>query len=193
MDKMFIAHRINTLTELKELPTGVGLEFDIRDNNGDIVVEHDPYVGVLLLSDFLKEVGERFLIVNVKSEGIESRALKILEYFGKKDFFLLDCSFPMMYNLFQKGETRLAVRFSEFESIETVISLQGKVQWVWVDCFTHMPLTKEIECTLHEKGFKICIVSPELQNQADKRSEYMNYLQVNHIYIDAMCSKIKYY
>ena len=37
----------------------------------------------------------------------------------------------------------IAIRFSEFEGLDTILNMKGKVKWVWVDCFTKNPLTKE--------------------------------------------------
>ena len=85
------------------------------------------------------------------------------------------------------GEKRVAVRFSEYESMETALSLAGKAEWVWVDCFTKMPLTKDTYKEL-SKHFKICIVSPELQGKDVK--EIMVYKEMLKPFkIDAVCTK----
>jgi hypothetical protein len=39
------------------------------------------------------------------------------------------------------------------------------VEWVWVDCFTRFPLTTESAGRLQRAGFKLCLVSPELQGR----------------------------
>ena len=40
----FIAHRVNTLKELMELPTEYGVELDLRDDlNGRIYIQHNPF------------------------------------------------------------------------------------------------------------------------------------------------------
>ena len=189
---MLIAHRINTLAQLEELPPHVAIEFDVRDSGGLLLVEHDPFVPVepsLPLESFLEKVGERFLIVNIKSEGIEPRILTLLKEHSLERFFLLDCSFPMIVKLSNAGEKRIAVRYSEYESLETVFALQGKVSWVWIDCFTWFPLTKEEEQFLHVAGFNLCIVSPELQGQPEKIQTYKNMLATDNILVDAICTK----
>ena len=39
----YIAHRINTIKELKELDNHYGVELDLRDNlNGQIYISHNP-------------------------------------------------------------------------------------------------------------------------------------------------------
>ena len=187
---MLIAHRINTLEDLQKIPSTVAIEFDVRDSDGELSIEHDPFIPITVdIDTFLTNVGKRFLIVNIKSEGIEYKVLSLLQKYEIDRFFLLDCSFPMLVKLSSMGESRLAVRFSEYESIDTVLSLEKKVEWVWVDCFTKNPLTKDIEVQLHKAGFKLCYVSPELQQQPEKRQEYIKYFQTHDIHLDAVCTK----
>ena len=89
------------------------------------------------------------------------------------------------------GESRCAVRVSEYENIETVLSLSGMVDWVWVDCFTSFPLDKEEANQLKNSGFKLCLVSPELQGR-EKRSQVVEFRrQIEQLGIkgDAVCTK----
>jgi hypothetical protein len=191
---MFIAHRVNQLDETvaaKVFGAADGIEFDIRDTGGDIVVQHDPFLGGQLFTDFLKFCpSNKFYIVNVKSEGIELRAIADLEAHGIMQFFLLDCSIPMMVRLGKEGERRLAVRFSEYESLATVGVMASFVSWVWVDVFTQLPLTNAIETSIRNHGLKLCLVSPELQGQQEKIREYKHLLTLRSVNIDAVCSKL---
>ena len=187
---MFIAHRINTWQEENTLPEEVGIEFDVRDSNGKIIVTHDPFTDGEEFEIFLSKISKRFLIVNVKSEGIEQNILAILKKYAFEDFFLLDCSFPAVVKLISQGEDRIALRFSEFESIETIYSIADKIKWVWVDCFKNFPITKDIETKIHSLGLKICIVSPELQGRPEDIDNYNLFIKENNIIIDAVCSKI---
>ena len=57
------------------------------------------------------------------------------------------------------------MRVSEYESITTALTLAGRIDWVWVDCFTRFPLTSQEAQQLGAAGFKLCIVSPELQGR----------------------------
>jgi hypothetical protein len=186
---MIIAHRINTLEDLESIPETQAIEFDVRDSNGKCIVCHDAFQEGLDLEVFLRESGNRFFIVNIKSEGIEEKVLELLKDLNYDNFFLLDCSFPKIIQLTNKKERRVAVRFSEYESIETVLSLTGSVEWVWVDCFTKFPLTREIYEKIRNAGIKICLVSPELQKQEEKIQEYIDICLASQIYLDAICCK----
>jgi len=186
---MFIAHRINTWQEQINIPLEVGIEFDVRDSGGKIIVTHDPFTDGQEFEEFISHLYKRFLIVNVKSEGIEINILKILKKYSFEAFFFLDCSFPAIIKLSHLNEKRIALRFSEFESIENISLMANKIQWVWVDCFTHFPLTKDISHYIHSFGLRICIVSPELQGRPIDIIEYSKYIKDNSITIDAVCSK----
>jgi hypothetical protein len=186
---MIIAHRINTLEDLQSIPDNQGIEFDIRDSNGKCIVCHDAFEEGVDLEVFLRKAGNRYFIVNIKSEGIETRVLELLKHLNYDNFFLLDCSFPKIIQLTRKKERRIAVRFSEYESIDTVLTLANDVEWVWVDCFTKFPLTKEIYQKIRQAGMKICLVSPDLQKQPEKIKEYIDICLGSEMYVDAICCK----
>ena len=82
--------------------------------------------------------------MNIKSERIEWNVLKLLKKYNINNYFFLDSSFPMIYQLSTTGEKNIALRFSEFEGLDTIIKKKDKVKWVWIDCFTKNPLTFEI-------------------------------------------------
>jgi len=191
---MFIAHRVNHLNEIiaaDVFSTADGIEFDIRDTGGEIIVQHDPFLDGQLFTEFLKFCpSNKFYIVNIKSEGIEQRAIADLKAQGITQFFLLDCSIPMMIKLGKMGERRLAVRFSEYESLSTVEAMAPFVTWVWVDVFTQMPLTSFLETSIRNLGLKVCLVSPELQGQQEKLMDYKLLLAKRGVSIDAVCSKL---
>lgn len=186
----FIAHRINTIKELKEIPSQFGVEIDVRDYNNKLVIQHDPFVNGEDFEEYLSQYKNGTLILNIKSERIEYKVLELVKKYNIDDYFLLDSSFPMIYELSRKGEKKIALRFSEFESIETIINLKGKIDWVWVDCFSKLPIDINIFKRLKLHNFKLCLVSPELQGQEEKIIQYKNYLNNNKIIFDAICTKI---
>lgn len=162
---MFIAHRRNTIEELKATPTEYGIEVDIRSNNGRLIIHHDP---LTLGEDFeawLKQYQHGTLILNVKEEGLEARLIELMQQYQVRDYFFLDQSFPFLIKWSKLGERHCAVRVSEYESIETALTLAGKIEWVWVDCFTHFSLSGADAKRLQDVGFKLCLVSPELQGR----------------------------
>ena len=185
----FIAHRVNTVAELEKLPAEYGVELDVRDSGNDLIIVHNPFESGENFEQYLKYYHHGTMIVNVKSERIEHRIIELLEKYNVKDYFFLDSSIPMIYLLSNLGNTNSAVRFSEIEPIELALAMKGRAKWVWVDCFTKLPINKENYKILKDAGFKLCLVSPELQGQEEKISEYKKYLHDNSIVFDAICTK----
>jgi hypothetical protein len=186
-----ILHRINTIALLKKTPSNFGVEIDIRSNGKSLILHHDPFEQGELLEDWIRSYHHGTLILNVKEEGLESSVLKLMNQYKINDFFFLDQSFPFLRKTAVMGESRCAVRVSEYENIETVLSLSGMVDWVWVDCFTSFPLDKEEANQLKNSGFKLCLVSPELQGR-EKRSQVVEFRrQIEQLGIkgDAVCTK----
>jgi hypothetical protein len=110
---------------------------------------------------------------------------------GIVDYFFLDQSFPFLIKWSIAGEPRCAMRVSEFENIETALTLAGKVDWVWVDCFTNFPLSHEDAKRLKNSGFRLCLVSPELQgrNAEIEIPKFARLLAERGIEADAVCTK----
>ena len=86
--------------------------------------------------------------------------LDLIRQFNISNYFLLDCSFPMIRLLNQQGEHNIAVRFSELEPLAGAMSLAGNVDWAWIDCFSRMPLDRNSYQQL-KSAFKLCAVSRE--------------------------------
>jgi len=146
-------------------PPEHGVEVDIRSDSNRLVIHHDPYLGGLDFETWVAEYRHGTLILNVKEEGLEARLIELMHRRGVTDFFFLDQSFPFLVKTARQGERRCAVRVSEYESIDTALQLAGRVDWVWVDCFTRFPLDGDAARRLTEAGFRLCIVSPELQGR----------------------------
>jgi len=188
---IFCCHRVNTIDELKKIPSKYGIEIDIRDNlNGNIYLSHDPFKNGEHFDTFLDFYNHSFIILNIKSERIEYKILQLLKKHNIQDYFFLDSSFPMIYKLSYEGEKNCAIRFSEFEGIDTVLNMKNKVKWVWIDCFTKNPLTPVTYKLLKDAGFKLCFVSPELQNQPEKIQLYRKYFTENNLKLDMICTKV---
>ena len=184
---LYIAHRINTIRQLQDVPTHCGVELDLRDHGDQLVLQHDPFQTGEDFEEYLAHYRHGMMILNVKSERIEHRVLDLIRQYRVRDYFFLDCSFPMIRQLLSLGEHRVAVRFSEYEPIQSSLALAGQVEWVWIDCFTKMPLDPETYARLSEH-FRLCAVSPELQGRAvETIPEYVR--QLEPYPVDAVCTK----
>jgi hypothetical protein len=182
-----IAHRINTIAQLQQVPTHYGVELDLRDHGDRLILQHDPFTSGEDFEDYLRHWHHRLMILNIKSERIEHRVLELLQQFNVREYFFLDSSFPMIRQLVKLGERRIAMRFSEFEPVESALAMAGQVEWVWVDCFSKMPLDSRTYGLLR-RHFKLCAVSPELQGRpVETISDYSRELAA--FPMDAVCTK----
>ncbi len=189
---MFICHRVNYLDETISndiFSKFNGIEFDIRDFSGDLIIQHDPFINGQLFTDFIKYCPiNKFYIINIKSEGIEEKIIQLLDKYNINNYFFLDCNIPTI-NKISKITNKIAGRLSEFEPIECIEKLSNTITWVWVDVFNFFPLTYNDYLKIKNKNIKICLVSPELQGQQNKIEEYIQFMKDNNIKIDAICSK----
>lgn len=187
----FIAHRKNTIAELLGTPTKFGVEVDVRSNGKDLILQHEPFEDGVSFEKWLDFYNHGTLILNVKEEGLEGSLINLMKERGINNYFFLDQSFPFLVKWSIQGERRCAVRVSEFESVDTALALAGKIEWVWVDCFSHLALQSVEASLLHQAGFKLCLVSPELHGRSPDREIPLMFSLLGklNIKIDAICTK----
>ena len=156
-----IIHRVNSIKKLNTIPPKFGVEVDVRTSRNQLILNHEPFQGGDLLCDYLEHFRHAFIILDIKEEGIEKKVIELCKIYGIKNYFLLGVSFPFMFLFSREGVENMAVRYSEFEDIETCLALRNRVVWIWADTFTKNPLNKDAVDRLKQNGFKICFVSPE--------------------------------
>ena len=188
---VIIQHRCNTKQQLYELPSSLGVEVDIRSDGSKLIVHHDAFKKGEDFDHWLEGYNHECLILNVKEDGLESVLLSLMRENNIENFFFLDQTFPSIVKMIEQGEQRCAVRISEFESIETALKLAGKIDWVWVDYFTHFPLTSSEAEQLKSAGFKLCLVSPELQGFSNPSTalSLLEETRTLDIEVSAICTK----
>lgn len=181
------SHRANTVEQLQAVPESLGVEFDLRSDGNRVIVTHDPFTEGPTIEEYFRHVGGRPCIFNVKCEGIEEYVMNAARGAGIEDYFFLDVSVPAAMGLARKGESRMAVRFSEVEPIEGVMAWQGRAKWVWVDCFTRYPLDAAA-CDRLASAFQLCIVSPELQKHPPEDCQRLRH-SLRGLDFHAVCTK----
>jgi hypothetical protein len=219
LNTIFIIHRVNTINELNTIDKQFGVEIDIRNNNNNIILSHDPFNeqqhNIDLFKNYLKKYnntvcsldhsiesyngpqgweareGSRApLILNIKSERLELKCIELLEKYNITNYFFLDSSIPMIYLLYHKyNNNNIACRLSEYEPIEFYYNIKNMTKYIWVDCFSKFILTKEYYDIFINDNKKICIVSPELQNQKEKIIEYKSIIDDSNIIPHFICCK----
>ena len=186
-----IAHRRNTIPELRDTPTKYGVEVDIRSQGSRLVIHHDAFVNGESFEDWIDTYRHGTLILNVKEEGLEDALLGIVARRQIEKFFFLDQSFPFLMRYANRGERRCAVRVSEYESVDTAMTLAGRIDWTWIDCFTRFPIDGAQARRLQQAGFRLCLVSPELQGRdaAAGIAALRALLEELAVTADAVCTK----
>lgn len=159
----------NTLSALTAaLEKGWGIETDIRDCNGEIVIAHDMADDTALKLSHLLDVYvllpvRPLLALNVKSDGLYAKLEEMFALYGitTDEYFLFDMSVPELYAYINRGY-RVFTRSSEFE---TQPALETESHGYWLDQFTnngHITATLD---NLLTKRKPMCIVSPELHKR----------------------------
>ena len=180
-----IVHRINKLEELKNISPNYGVEIDIRSYGNELILNHEPYKKGDRFEDFLKEYKHGTLVLNIKESGIENTVLSLMQkHKNVKNYFLLDVEFPYVFSALKNNIKNIAIRFSEFESIDTVMQFKGLLDWVWIDTFTKLPLNQNSINIL--KDFKTCLVCPERWHRTADILIYKNQLKSMNFSLDAV-------
>ena len=178
-----LAHRGNwnveiTKNSLKALnlsvQNGFGIETDLRDHNGKIVISHDmPNDSNILFEDFLADYKvklldqnkEVYLALNIKSDGLYIELKKLLNNFKVTKYFVFDMSIPDTFGYLTE-EIDFFLRHSDFEEPHKNFK---KYSGIWVDCFEREWFTPEDIKAYTNSNKKVCFVSPELHNRPYKK------------------------
>ena len=180
-----IIHRVNTVIELQKIKQNYGVEIDIRAWRNNLILNHEPFKNGEKLDDYLDNYNHGTLVLNIKEAGIEKEVLKVVrERPHIKNYFLLDVEFPYLYRASREREKNIAIRFSEDEGIETVKNYIGKVDWVWIDTNTMLPITEKNKNILNK--FKKCLVCPERWGRPVDISYYKHKMKSLFFNIDSV-------
>ena len=191
-----IIHRVNTIKKLKSISNNFGTEIDIRSSSSKLILSHDPFAKGDSLENYLSEYKKKkgTLILNIKESGIEQNVLKLVKKHKIKSYFLLDVEFPYIFKtLDEKLNKNIAVRFSEYETIDLSKKLINKVNWIWLDTYKKFPIgNKNLRFI---KKFKSCLVCPERWNRQRDIKRYYLLMKKLKFMPDAImtsfkCSKI---
>lgn len=155
-----IKHRVNNITTLKNINPEFGIEVDVRAYKKELVLSHEPYLKGESFINFLEFYNHKILILNIKETGIEDEVINLTKKFlNNSEFFLLDIEIPYLVNKNGENKEHLSCRYSEYESIESVYSLDQNANYVWIDTFNNLP-NINIQTINFFKTKKTCLVSP---------------------------------
>jgi len=182
-----IKNRVNTSAELAAVPTDFGVKADVRERNNNLILQNDPFMEGEELEAYLKNYKHKFIIFDIKSEGIEFKVIEMAERFGIEDYFLLGVSATSAKKLINREFRKFAVRFSDMEAMETANKWAGRAEWVWGDIFREFALDDAAVAAL-KKNFKICSISPETIGLRGALERYRGKMKL--LNIDAICTDL---
>jgi len=158
----------NTATAFsRALSSGYGLEIDVRDCDGRVVVSHDmPRVGHSLSFEQFLEIygangGRQQVAINIKSDGIAQEVSRLISSSGLDEYFVFDMSIPDTVAYLQMG-LRVFTRRSEFE---TGSLLDGRAAGLWLDAFSEPYVPSDRISAAVEGKKPFALVSPELHQR----------------------------
>ncbi len=152
---------------LASFDLGIGIETDVRDCDGALVISHDPprSAHVLKLDVILKSYIARptrpVLALNIKADGLCAPLLATLRFHGVENYFVFDMSVPDTLG-YQRMEMPFAARISEYEP-DNVLSKNAP--WIWLDAFHGEWFAADFVEKWLEQGKRVAVVSPELHRR----------------------------
>lgn len=149
------------------IESGFGIETDVRDCNGKLVIAHDPpreddsfsvedFFSLIDPSEYSGRIG-----INVKSDGLQALLGDILRQAHTDQFFCFDMSIPDTLH-YQRSGLSFYCRLSEYE-VES--ELCAVASGLWVDNFGGDYDQTEVSKRMLESGKRVAFVSPELHGR----------------------------
>lgn len=139
-----------------------GVEIDVRDQNSNLVVEHDlPINSKNYLESYFKKYTElnsqSILALNIKSDGLSEKINTLIQRYNIKNYFVFDMSIPDTLPYIKNGMI-VFMRLSEYEEWT---DLHRHASGIWLDYFSQYYDVKRALSKIKSTQ-KVCLVSPEL-------------------------------
>ncbi|WP_146592717.1 hypothetical protein [Novipirellula galeiformis] len=179
MDVELLAHRglWNDASEKNQrralrcaLDSGFGLETDLRDFQGQVVIAHDCPIAdhneKITLDDlcqlYRKSASHACLALNIKADGLADIVHSTLLKHKIDNYFVFDMSVPDLLAHLRQSQ-HCFTRQSEYESVP---SLLQRCEGVWLDAFESRWYGEEVIEAHLCSGKSVCIVSSELHGRS---------------------------
>jgi hypothetical protein len=153
---------------------GFGVETDLRDHAGTVVISHDPPGGAtepeMSFEDFLALYrrcdAAGTLALNIKADGLSAIVHQLLKKYQLGRYFVFDMAIPDML-AYSKLGMRCFSRQSEVE-IPTLLknfSPYSPIEGIWLDSFSSIWYPTDLVREHLASGLDVCLVSPELHGR----------------------------
>lgn len=148
------------------LRAGFGVETDVRDCRGELVISHDMPTGCEqrfddFLDRYLATESTAPLAINIKSDGLAAAIRQALDRRGIGDYFCFDMSVPDT-----RGYAALGMRFfARLSELEPRTPLADRAAGIWLDAFEGTWFDAAAVRQWLDRGQDVCLVSPELHGR----------------------------
>ena len=145
---------------------GFGVELDVRDAGGELVISHDLPVGPQLRFDEVLAVHAEYeaqptIAINIKSDGLTVGLAESLGRHPGAPYFCFDMSVPDALHYLRAGLTAFT-RHSEYEAEP---AFHREAQGVWLDRFVDPWVDPGVIVEQLRQGKTVAVVSPELHRK----------------------------
>jgi hypothetical protein len=150
----------------RALAHGYGIETDLRDAHGAVVMAHDlPAGGEMTLDDFLALCARypqaRPLALNIKADGLQALVVDALQRHGITDAFVFDMAVPDALGYLRAG----LPAYTRLSEIENPPPFASQADGLWLDAFHGEWYGQEQINAWLATGRPLAIVSPELHKR----------------------------
>lgn len=143
---------------------GFGIETDLRDIKGEIVISHNmPKGNEISFEQLLQLLNGRNLplALNIKADGQAAEIKRLLEKYNHTNYFTFDMSIPEMV---VQNELGLNFYTGLSDIIQTPILFED-AKGIWLDSFNSDWFNRELIIEMLNKNKQVCIVSPDLHKR----------------------------
>lgn len=150
----------------RALQGGFGIETDLRDAGGSVVISHDmPRGGEISLDQFLALCAAypqaRPLALNIKADGLQSLVREALAAHAIDHAFVFDMALPDALGYLQQ-QLPTYTRCSEYENPPAYLA---RAAGIWLDAFHGEWYAPPDIAAWLQQDKAVCLVSPELHRR----------------------------
>lgn len=165
----FSQEKNTALAFSKSFDFGFGVETDIRDYSGNLVISHDipESRSILRLDEFFKVISEynnsheMTLALNIKADGLANKIKDMIGVYNNLDYFFFDMSVPDTKEYIKKD----LPFFSRVSEVEKNPVWLESAKGVWLDSFDSVWFDLSEIYHFLDLGKKVCVVSSELHGR----------------------------
>ena len=175
-----IENSVESIPYYKKL--GIGIELDLRYNNNQVYISHDPTNKGKLFEEVCKQCdkSEIRMALHIKEKEVINPVIKILKEYSIKNYFLFDTENFEYNNLIDK--TKIADYVVKKDQ-----NIMGEI--LWCDEIQNKWDSKEIMKNLHQENKLIYVMSLEVMKKCDNESIYLEWDRLIDLGVDGICTK----